>query len=71
MIYINKSKLTGKMHNMELNITEKEFKACFTKWMRGTLIQDAFPMLNAEEREFVMNGITPQEWDEMFGKAEA
>jgi hypothetical protein len=30
------------------------------------LIQDAFPTLTADEREFILTGITSEEWDEIF-----
>lgn len=29
-------------------------------------IQDAFPYLSADDREFIMTGITSEEWDNMF-----
>ena len=29
-------------------------------------IQDIMPYLNDNDREFILSGITPQEWDEMF-----
>lgn len=29
-------------------------------------IQDALPQLTADEREQLISGITPEEWDEMF-----
>lgn len=32
-------------------------------WERGTLIQNAMPNLNANDREFIMSGITPEEWE--------
>ena len=32
------------------------------------LIQDAFPEMKAEDREFLMTGITPAEWDRMFNR---
>jgi|TARA_R110000851_G_scaffold143862_1_gene282836 hypothetical protein len=32
----------------------------------GCLIQDAFPFLDAERREFIMTGTTPQMWNEMI-----
>ena len=35
-------------------------------WRSGDLIQDAFPFLDAERREFIMTGMTPAMWDEMF-----
>ena len=30
------------------------------------LAQDAFPFLNHAEREFLISGITPDQWNEMF-----
>jgi hypothetical protein len=30
------------------------------------LIQDAFPNLNASQREFIMTGMTDDDWDNMF-----
>jgi hypothetical protein len=35
-------------------------------WESGALIQDAFPFLDADRREFIMTGITPAMWNEMF-----
>lgn len=40
------------------------------RWEEGIdrrLIQDAFPHLNADDREFIMTGITPEEWEKTFG----
>jgi predicted esterase len=34
--------------------------------MGGQFIQKAFDNLNAEEREFLITGITPSEWNEAF-----
>lgn len=34
------------------------------------LVQRAFPELSADDREFLMTGITPEEWEETFGKPE-
>jgi hypothetical protein len=30
------------------------------------LIQDFFPELTSDEREFLMTGVTPDEWNQMF-----
>lgn len=38
------------------------------KWQAGALIQDVMPELNDEQREFLMTGITPREWQEQFGE---
>lgn len=35
------------------------------KWVNGTLIQDAFPTLNADQREQLMTGICPPCWEKM------
>lgn len=36
-------------------------------WQIGDkFIQDAFYFLTADEREFIMSGVTPEEWKEMF-----
>jgi hypothetical protein len=35
-------------------------------WEAGTLIQDALPFLDADRREFIMTGMTPEMWDQMF-----
>jgi hypothetical protein len=33
----------------------------------GTLVQDVFPHFDADQREFLITGILPEEWDAMFG----
>jgi hypothetical protein len=37
----------------------------FDKWQAGTLIQDAFPHLSADEREQLLTGICTPCWDKM------
>jgi hypothetical protein len=38
------------------------------RWRMGlALIQDALPQVPAPLREFVKTGISPEEWEEMFG----
>lgn len=58
-----RSMLSGVMHSMELPIRSGQLH----RWMDGALIQDAMPNLNAEQREFLITGITPSEWNEAFG----
>ena len=38
----------------------------FTRWQSGTLIQVALPNLSPDDREFLMSGITPAAWDQIF-----
>ena len=61
-----RSILTGKTHTREINATRQEIAA----WKAGALIQDAMPFLSDEDREFVMSGITPEEWNKTFGSEE-
>lgn len=39
-------------------------------WQNGALIQNAMPELTADEREFLLTGMTPEEWDATFGEEE-
>ena len=56
--------LTGKQNVMFLPVTEVDI----AKWLaEGTLVQDAFPQLSDSAREFLISGITPEEWDATFG----
>ena len=57
---------SGITSTFDLDVTEAEILA----WQAGELIQNAMPRLNADEREFVKTGITPEEWEEIFGPEE-
>ena len=56
------SRLTGKTSVMYLDITKEQLFSL----VDGELVQNAMPQLSAEEREFLMTGITPAEWNEAF-----
>ena len=60
------SMISGNTNTMELNVTQEQL----TAWESGVHIQVAMPQLNAEEREFVKTGMTPMEWNELFGEEE-
>ena len=53
---------SGITRTFDLDVTPEEYAA----WRAGELIQVAMPRLNADEREFIMTGITAEEWEEMF-----
>ena len=38
----------------------------YDDWCDGKLAQDAFPYLNADEREMLISGICPTCWGNMF-----
>ena len=63
-----KSPNTGKVNSMDLDTTQ----AALDEYQSGStrLIQDIFPNLSSEEREFIMTGYTPKDWDELFGEEE-
>ncbi len=62
------SDLTGKLTGMLIGINFNDFVKGFNAWESGELIQNAFPTLSADEREFIKTGILPQEWEELFGE---
>ncbi len=41
-----------------------------SRWEAGAKAQDIFSNLNADEREFIMTGIAPGEWEEYLGPSE-
>lgn len=57
------SPVTGKDTTMDLPITQDQL----TSWAAGVLIQDAMPNLTPDQREFLITGCTPEDWDKMFG----
>jgi|TARA_R100001129_G_scaffold101663_1_gene69576 hypothetical protein len=61
-----KSTITGLTHEMNLPITQQELD----RWQGGELIQDVFPYLSDDQREFLKTGITAEEWEEAFGEEE-
>jgi hypothetical protein len=62
-----RSLASGKEHTLELPLNEVEFGECMKDWkLHGRLIQDAFPTLSNEQREFIMTGIIPEEWAAAF-----
>ena len=52
---------------MELPISILEFDEGQAKRADGMLIGRAFPTLNHDQKEFIMTGITPDQWDKMTG----
>mgnify|MGYP003119789466 CR=1 FL=1 len=60
MLVGKRSMMSGTLNEMNIEVSEKQI----TLWMEGALIQDVMPNLSADEREFLMTGITPSEWIE-------
>lgn len=67
--YKRRSPISGEWSFMSLN-TSLEKITQWVEWNRSAdapLIQDYFSELNHSEREFVLTGIHPEEWDEIVG----
>ena len=63
MLVTRRSPFSNKENTMELDITPEQL----TRYQQGNeLIQNVFPNLSAEHREFIKTGITPEEWDATF-----
>lgn len=58
------SPFSGKTNTMEIAVTQTQLD----EWASGVLIQNAMPHLSPDEREFIMTGITPEEWDKAFSE---
>lgn len=56
------SAVSGIERTKEFPISQEQWDA----WERGAHIQNAMPHLSDEDREFILSGITKEEWDE-FG----
>lgn len=54
--------LTGKVHTLEINISEEQFN----RWQAGESIQNVCPHLSVDDREFLISGSTKEEWDKAF-----
>lgn len=66
MLITRQSTWSGKVRTLDIPVTHEQLY----EWERGTLIQNAMPNLTADQREFLMTGITAEEWDEMFERNE-
>ena len=66
MLLTKKSQLTGITRTLDIPVTEAQIAS----WMNGALIQNAMPNLDANQREFIMTGITQEEWDTIFKEEE-
>jgi len=58
---------SGRITVAVLPLRESIFRKALADWKAGELIQSAFPMLDADQRELLMTGIGKAEWDAMMG----
>ena len=57
------SMLTGKTATIEIPGVTHDM---ITQWEGGAIIQDVMPDVSPGHREFIMTGITPEEWNSRF-----
>jgi len=62
------SSLTGNEHTLSINITQEELFRIENRYNSKELIQNIVPNLTMDEREFLMTGITNEEWIRAFGE---
>jgi len=62
MLIERKSMISGKTTYRDLDITQEQLD----QWEEGAFIQDVFPYLSISDREFIMTGITEDEWDTLM-----
>jgi hypothetical protein len=67
MLITRTSILSGIKRTIDLPVTQNQM----ADWVDGgVLLQHAFPDLTPDQREFILNGITTEEWDAAFPEEE-
>ena len=64
---IKRSPFSGNFNTMYIEMTQEQYEELFES-DRGRAIQNIVPHLSPDEREFIMTGITPDEWGDAFGE---
>ena len=60
-----KSMFTGAVNTMDIPCTQEQID----RWRGGEMIQNAMPNVSPDHLEFLMTGVTPEEWRKTFGEA--
>jgi len=63
MIITRKSQYSGTLYTRDLDVTQEQLDA----YEGGLLLQDAFPHLSVDDREFIKTGISAHEWQQLTG----
>lgn len=66
MLITRRSQYSGLEHTFDVPVTLEQIQA----WKGGKMIQEAMPDISPDMREFIMTGITPDEWDEIMANNE-
>lgn len=65
MIITRVSPIDKMEYNMDINVTIDQMNEFLSDTRRT--IQDIFPNITPGEREFIKTGITPKQWEDLFG----
>ena len=68
MLVTRISQFTGKKHTLDLDISQEQVSELQSPNRRN--IQAICPNLSPGDREFLMTGVTPDEWEQVFGTEE-
>ena len=60
---ITRTSPSGRTITLDVPCTPEQIE----RWRSGVLIQHAMPDVPPPLREFVKTGVSPQEWEELFG----
>ena len=60
------SPLSKEENTLRLPVSQLQME----RWEMGELVQDVFPHLSYSQREFIISGLTEEEWDYAFGETE-
>lgn len=65
MLITKRSPISGQLNSLELDITQAQLDEYNTG---KKLVQNIFPNLTRDEREFLISGTTAEDWSNAFGK---
>ena len=66
MLITRRSMFTNKFNTLEVPVTPEDYQY-YLENKNNLMIQEAFPSLSAPLREFILTGVTPDEWVAVFG----
>lgn len=62
MLVTRTSVVSGVTRTRDLDVTQEQLD----RWEAGELVHRVFPHLDDSDREFLMTGMTDEEWDAIF-----
>ena len=66
MMVTRKSMMSGEVRTLNLDVTNQQLE----RWRAGELIQNVMPKLTPSEREFIITGVTDEEWQESMRESD-